>query len=135
MHADRYHDLFADDSELADHRYVLQDRYLELTREVLPERARAARWVIKNDHCFMRVILDQLFNDCWYNHLDTRLVAYKQLTVPQLKRAIAMAERIESEGDVVLRKWNSESLAWRNKAKTRLKNRGSMPDDVKPAGL
>lgn len=55
------------------HRYELQDRYLELTRVELPAEARRRDWVVIEDHCFMRIILDRLFGDCWYNHLDRRL--------------------------------------------------------------
>jgi hypothetical protein len=75
------------------HRYELQDRYLELTRAELPAKARLGRWVVTNDHCFMRILLDQLFQGCWYDHLDRRLVAYKQLPtnncLPTIERGAA----------------------------------------------
>jgi predicted 2-oxoglutarate/Fe(II)-dependent dioxygenase YbiX len=115
MHADRYANLFSDDPDLDCHRYVLQDQYLELTRVKLPAVAKAAGWTITEDHCFMRIILDQLFDDCWYNHLDKRLVAYKQLSEDQLKVAIELAHSILDRGEVLLEIWNRQSLAWRNK--------------------
>ena len=115
MHDDRYSHLFAEDPEIADHRYVLQDRYLELTRISLPAKGLSSGWSIRDDHCFMRIILDQLFQDCWYNHLDRRLVAYKQLTNPQLKSAIELAHSILQHGDEVLESWNRQSLEWRQK--------------------
>jgi len=95
------------------HRCELQERYLNLTRNVLPAIARSEGWALKDDHCFMRVILDQLFQDCWYNHLDRRLTAYKQLNDQQLRRAISLATVIESGEFDTLEKWNRESLRWR----------------------
>jgi hypothetical protein len=97
------------------HRYELQDRYIELTRTLLPAKARVGKWSVHEDHCFMRIILDQLFGGCWYDHLDRRLVAYKQLNNEQLTRAIEMAERLLAGDPELLRRWNRESLAWRGK--------------------
>lgn len=115
MHSERYTDLFSDDPDLRNHRYVLQDKYLDLTRVSLPAKAKLGNWDLKDDHCFMRVVLDQLFDDCWYNHLDRRQVAYKQLNERQLHTAIALAEAILDQGEGLLRVWNRQSLAWRNK--------------------
>ena len=99
------------------HRYELQDRYLDLTRTRLPAKANLGGWKIRNDHCFMRIILDQLVQGCWYDHLDRRLVAYKQLNDAQLTRAIAMAEQLLSGDTTTLHRWNNESLTWRGKQK------------------
>ena len=63
----------------------------------------------------MRVILDQLFQDCWYNHLDRRLTAYKQLNDEQLRRAIGLGTMIAAGDVVALENWNRESLHWRQK--------------------
>ena len=101
----------------APHRYELQERYLELTRSELPAKARISGWVVIQDHCFMRIILDQLFQGCWYDFLDRRLVAYKQLSDEQLTRAIAMGEQLLSGDATTLHRWNNESLAWRGKLK------------------
>jgi hypothetical protein len=92
----------------------LQDRYLELTRTELPAHAVRNGWTVTQDHCFMRIILDQLFQDCWYNHLDRRVTAYKQLGDQQLVQCIAMAEQLMSDSET-LTKWNSQSLMWRGK--------------------
>jgi hypothetical protein len=99
------------------HRYELQDRYLELTRTELPANARKNGWAMTEDHCFMRIILDQLFGDCWYNHLDRRLTAYKQLGNEQLEKCITMAEQILAGDTKKLEQWNRESLRWRGKLK------------------
>jgi hypothetical protein len=115
MHSERYGELFAEDPKLGKHRYVLQDQYLELTRVTLPSVARANGWSVTEDHCFMRIVLDQLFDDCWYRHLDKRLVAYKQLSDDQLAVAIDLANSILDQGEVLLEIWNRQSLAWRGK--------------------
>lgn len=99
MHNERYSDLFAGDPETENHRYVLQDKYIELTRFTLPAKARSSEWSLTEDHCFMRVILDQLFQGCWYDHLDRRLVAYKQLNERQLQIAIELGEAILGQGE------------------------------------
>ena len=93
----------------------LRRRYLVLTRRDLPERARAEGWTLKFDHCFMRVILDHLFQDAWYNHLTRKEAAYRQLDGEQLGRAVKVAEHILEEGDTTLRMLNQQSLAWRGK--------------------
>ncbi|EMB16539.1 hypothetical protein [Rhodopirellula europaea] len=103
--------------EAVPHRYELQDRYLELTRTLLPAEGRKNRWVVTADHCFMRIILDRLFGDCWYNHLDRRLTAYKQLGNEQLSRCVAMAEQLLAGDTESLEAWNRDSLRWRGKLK------------------
>ena len=99
------------------HRYELQDRYLELTRVQLPAEARRHGWVLTEDHCFMRIILDRLFGDCWYNHLDRRLTAYKQLGDKQLRECIAMAEQMLAGDSDAMVRWNEDSLRYRRKPK------------------
>lgn len=89
--------------------------YFRLTRDVLPERARAGRWVVRYDHCFQRIILDHLFGAPWRERLAAGAPAYKQLTDEQLARACDLARRIEREGDALLRELNRASLAWRGK--------------------
>ena len=93
----------------------LRQRYLELTKRHLPERAQTEGWTLKFDHCFMRVVLDHLFQDAWYNHLTRKGAAYKQLDEEQLQRAVALAEHILAEGDKVLWELNQQSLMWRGK--------------------
>ena len=116
---ERYRELMGEKSADRLHRYELQERYLKLTRHVLPAIARMKGWALNEDHCFMRVILDQLFQDCWYNHLDRRLTAYKQLNDQQLLRAISLATVVERGDFDTLDQWNRESLRWRQQAKNR----------------
>ncbi len=44
---------------------------------------------VRFNHCFNRIILDWLFNDCWYNHLSRKQIAISQLSREQLQLAIA----------------------------------------------
>ncbi len=97
-------------------RYILQERYIALTRVLLPAEARRQNWTLREDHCFMRIVLDHLFEDCWYRHLDRRLTAYKQLNVEQLTSCIALAEKILQQGEPLLRGLNRQSLRWRSAA-------------------
>jgi hypothetical protein len=96
-------------------RTALTDRYLDLTRVVLPSLGRTRGWVIREDHCFMRVVLDHLFADCWYRHLDRKLRAYRQLTDTQLAQAVAIAERMSQADAAEIEAMNQQSLIWRDK--------------------
>ena len=120
---DRYSEIQGHAGDDGIHRYELQDRYLELMRHSLPAIARSKGWRLKEDHCFMRVILDQLFQDCWYHHLDRRLSAYKQLNDRQLRRANFLGVMIERGDGIALETWNHESLHWRQKGTDRRANR------------
>ena len=83
-------------------RYDLQNRYLDLTRIQLPSLGRTRGWVVTEDHCFMRIVLDHVFADCWYNHLDRRLRAYKQLNGTQLAQAVGIAEHMcQADGQTI----------------------------------
>lgn len=103
----------------ADDRYALQDRYLELARELLPRAARRGEWTVREDHCFMRIMLDHACGGCWYDHLDRRLRAYKQLTGNRLRAAVAAGERMLAEGEPAVVALNRESLRWRSVRETR----------------
>lgn len=95
---------------------ALVAEYVRLTGEALPERAKAEHWPLVFDHCFRRVVLDHLFGGRWYDHLDRRRPAYRQLDDEQLRRAVALARRILGEGRPLLVRLNAQSLAWRAEA-------------------
>lgn len=94
---------------------ALRREYLRLTREVLPARARAGGWVVRDDHCFQRILLDHLFGDVWYGHIDRP--AYRHLDRAQLGTVVHLARRIDAEGDGLLRALNDASLRWRRAAR------------------
>jgi hypothetical protein len=96
-------------------RDALLRRYLELVRADLPARAARDGWVLRQDHCFGRVLLDDAVGRCWYEVLDRRRPAFRQLDDAQLAGAVALGERLLAEGDPLLRQVNDRSLAWRGK--------------------
>ena len=97
-------------------REELLARYRALVLGELPRRARAGRWVVTDDHCFGRIVLDHAVAGCWYDVLDRRRSpAFAQLSDEQLAGAVALAERVLTEGDPLLRQLDAQSLAWRGK--------------------
>ena len=94
-------------------------RYRELVDRELPARAREQGWVLVADHCFGRVLLDHAVGRCWYEVLDRRRPAYRQLDDAQLEGAVAMGERLLVEGDPLLRALDAQSLTWRGKPQKR----------------
>ncbi len=97
-------------------REALLARYRELVLHELPRRAREGRWVVHHDHCFGRIVLDHAVEGRWYDVLDRRRSpAFAQLSDEQLAAAVALAERVLTEGDPLLRELDAQSLAWRGK--------------------
>jgi hypothetical protein len=95
---------------------ALRDRYLELTNRTLPELAKQRSFPVRYNHCFQRIILDNLFGRCWYEALDRQAgPAYQQLTVEQLRQAITIAEMMIEQPDDYIHQLNQNSLQWRGK--------------------
>ena len=104
----------APDPGAPDDREALLARYRRLVLDELPRRARAERWVVRADHCFGRIVLDHAVGGRWYDVLDRRRSpAFAQLDDAGLRAAVALAERIEAEGDPLLRRLDEQSLRWR----------------------
>lgn len=94
----------------------LRNQYLELTNHVLPKLAASRRFPVRYNHCFQRIILDNILGRCWYEVLDRQKEpAYKQLSEAQLKEAISLANRIITQPDSYLHLLNQKSLNWRGK--------------------
>lgn len=93
----------------------LSERYLALCREALPQRAALEWWPLREDHCFARVILDEVFDGVWYDHIAAR-PAYRALTATQLRAAVAVGESILEHGRSRLEALNCASLRRRGKA-------------------
>ena len=94
----------------------LRSRYLELVNRELPQQAKERQFPVRFNHCFARIILDNLFQCCWYDKLDRQQgAAYKQLSTEQLQQAIALAEQIIASPDRYIRELNQNSLRWRGK--------------------
>jgi hypothetical protein len=96
----------------------LSEYRAEYTRKVnqeLPERAQNSDgWPIRLDHCFGRVVLDNLFGDEWYGHVDGR-PAYEHLSRDELREAIEIADRMLERGRPAVAELNRNSLRWRDK--------------------
>lgn len=94
----------------------LRQRYLELVNRELPALAKQRQFPVRFNHCFARIILDNLFACCWYEALDRKQgAAYKQLSPEQLQQAIAIAQAIIDRPDAYIEELNQNSLRWRNK--------------------
>ena len=89
-------------------------RYINLTKEIMPKMAREKvfQWPVQNDHCFQRIVLDNICNGCWYEHLERP--AYKHLSRDQALKAVKLCEDIIS-GNSDLHALNRQSLIWRGK--------------------
>jgi hypothetical protein len=96
--------------------------YLTLTRETMPQLAKQAAdkhskshikpWPIKHDHCFQRIVLDNICGDAWYSVL--KKPAYKHLNTAQANAAVVLCHQIIA-GEVDLAILNERSLQWRKK--------------------
>ncbi|MGG6269428.1 hypothetical protein ACQ4M3_28265 [Leptolyngbya sp. AN03gr2] len=92
----------------------LRNQYLELTNRELPSLASDRKFPVQYNHCFQRIILDNLFDRCWYEVLERkRIPAYQQLSEEQLERAIALANQIIAQPNSYLEQLNQNSLKWR----------------------
>jgi hypothetical protein len=97
-------------------RVVLEARWLELTREILPGLASSRGWPVTADHCFQRILLDHAVGGRWYDHVAGR-PAYRHVDAPALARAVATGEAAAA-GAVDLHRLNAQSLAWRRAARS-----------------
>ena len=87
-------------------------RYLHLTRDEMPRAAQGRGWPVVNDHCFQRIVLDNLCGGVWYDHLDRP--AYRHLSAGQARAAVRLCEGI-MDGVADLAALNRNSLRWRGK--------------------
>ena len=93
-----------------------RSQYLELINQKLPEEAEKRDFPVRFNHCFARIILDNLFQRCWYEAIDRKKgAAYKQLSESELTKAIALAQEIVDRPDSYIKELNQNSLRWRGK--------------------
>ena len=95
----------------------MRDQYLNLINHQLPALAKQTSMPVRFNHCFARIVLDNLFEDCWYNHLSRKQPAYKQLSEAQLIKAIAIAQSIADYPERIVQ-LNQNSLGWRGKLRS-----------------
>ena len=90
----------------------LRAAYRRRITEELPRAARRADWHIQEDHCFARVVLDNVFGDAWYDHVNGRPV-YEHLSPAELTVAVDLADRMLEAGRPAVEALNRNSLRWR----------------------
>ena len=89
-------------------------QYLDWTNELLPLIAAERGFPVVKNHCFQRIVLDNLFGCCWYDFLDKgKTPAYKQLSLEQLQAAIVIAQSLEGSPIEHIQELNTKSLQWR----------------------
>jgi len=100
-------------SNSTEHKSNLRE-FLHYAKKVLPSIAstKESTWPIHYDHCFMRVILDNIVGCAWYEVIPSP--AYKNLTDKQASAALNLARQIATE-NVSLHVLNQRSKKWRNK--------------------
>ena len=91
----------------------LEQRWLELTRVVLPRVAKTNGWPISQDHCFQRVLLDAACDGRWYDRIEGR-PAYKAASEMILASAISFGEVILHD-PACLARLDRQSLTYRGK--------------------
>jgi hypothetical protein len=90
----------------------LQKEYLFLVNVILPTVAQAQELPVSANHCFARIILDNVMGQPWRNVLLNKAVpACRQLTRKELVLAIAIGESIAHADEC--HKLNQKSLNWR----------------------
>lgn len=93
----------------------LRATYLDLINRQLPTQAQQVPMPVRWNHCFARIVLDNLCGSCWYDHFSRQQPAYKQLNREQLESAIAIAESILRQPELC-DDLNRNSLRWRGKS-------------------
>lgn len=103
-------------------RFLIEKMYLNLTENTLPGIANENGWVVTEDHCFHRIILDNVLGNVWYEELERNgfKPAYQQLGRENLLEAIHLSVKIIMEGDSEVEKLNERSLGYREKKNNRL---------------
>jgi hypothetical protein len=93
----------------------LRGEFDQKVNKRLPEQAQNSDgWPIHLDHCFGRVVLDNLFENEWYGYVDGR-PADENRSPEELREAIAIADRMLEEEQPVVTELNENSLRWRDK--------------------
>nr|WP_223176570.1 GCN5-related N-acetyltransferase [Sphingomonas hominis] len=79
----------------------------------MPALAMKRGWPVRNDHCFQRILLDNVVGGVWYDAIPRR-PAYRHVDAALLTRAVDLGEAVLA-GSADLAALNRQSLAWRGK--------------------
>lgn len=92
----------------------LRQEYLHQVNIELPNLSRATgKYPVLYNHCWARLLLDNLWKTCWYNRLDsTKGPAYTQLNEKQLETLLVWCNEIKASPELA-RLMNANSLRWR----------------------
>jgi len=91
----------------------LRARWVELIRRELPVAAlRQKHWPVRLDHCFARILLDNLYGRPWREAIPAP--AWRHMSPDDLAAGIDLAEAV-LEGRADLRALNRRSLELRGK--------------------
>ena len=96
-------------------RQDLEAHWLHLTRVLLPGAAETRGWPVRLDHCFQRILLDNVFEGHWCDHVPRR-PAYRHCDQSALVRAVTLGEAVLA-GAADLHELNRRSLRWRGKSR------------------
>lgn len=95
-----------------------RQEYLYLTNDLLPAKARAEHWPIKDNHCIQRILLDHLVGGAWPDHLRRlRIPAYQQLDLKEMGRLLRSAHALYGKTKAEVTALNRQSLGWRKPKK------------------
>lgn len=95
---------------------TLKDRLRQLANTDFPAAARSGDYPVRFNHCFLRIVYDNLFGGKWQEALSNGKPAIHQLTEEQLTAAIELGERLIDD-PAHCRLLNERSLRWRGKWK------------------
>ena len=95
---------------------ALRARLLALANDEFPAAAKTGGYPVRFNHCFLRIVYDNLFGAQWQTVLPKGKAAYKQLNAGQLADAIELGERVIADPETC-RVLNDRSLAWRGKSR------------------
>ena len=89
-----------------------EDRWFELTRDVMPSLAGERGWPVRFDHCFQRILLDNAVGKPWREAISAP--AYRNAPDEVLRRAVKIGEAAVA-GEEDLAALNRRSLFMRGK--------------------
>ena len=93
---------------------ALRDALRHQANVEFPAAAKAGHYPIRLNHCFLRVVYDNLFGQQWQEVLAKSKPAIRQLSDEQLTAALAIGERVIADRDTCIA-LNRKSLDWRGK--------------------
>lgn len=93
---------------------ALRDTLRHQANVEFPAAAKAGGYPIRLNHCFLRVVYDNLFGARWQTKLAKGKPAIRQLTDAQLERAIEIGQAVIDDKATCV-ELNRKSLDWRGK--------------------